>query len=122
MLCGPQGHAYIDSSTVDEDTGESIGAALLERQARFLAAPVSGGWRDAAKGEVRVKCVRAVASYASADACHTPHLGACALSYFLALFCLCGQLLFITGGDKSVYDEVMRQSVRAHLRLRVWLV
>lgn len=60
------GHAYIDNSTVDEDTGEAIGAALRERKARFLMAPVSGGWRDAAKGE----------------------------------------LLFIAGGDRSVFDEV----------------
>jgi 3-hydroxyisobutyrate dehydrogenase-like beta-hydroxyacid dehydrogenase len=60
-----QGHAYIDNSTVDEATGEAIGEALRERQARFLAAPVSGGWRDAAAGE----------------------------------------LLFIAGGDRSVFHE-----------------
>ena len=60
------GHAYVDNSTADEDTGEAIGAALRARNARFLMAPVSGGWRDAAKGE----------------------------------------LLFIAGGDRSVFDEV----------------
>eukprot|EP00277_Geminigera_cryophila_P004854 CAMPEP_0179426110 /NCGR_PEP_ID=MMETSP0799-20121207/12551_1 /TAXON_ID=46947 /ORGANISM="Geminigera cryophila, Strain CCMP2564" /LENGTH=287 /DNA_ID=CAMNT_0021200815 /DNA_START=30 /DNA_END=893 /DNA_ORIENTATION=+ len=59
------GHAFIDNSTVDEETGEAIGVALQERQARFLCAPVSGGWRDAAKGE----------------------------------------LLFIAGGDQSVFDQ-----------------
>jgi 3-hydroxyisobutyrate dehydrogenase-like beta-hydroxyacid dehydrogenase len=60
------GHAFVDSSTVDEHTGSRVAAALTEKEGRFLAAPVSGGWRDAAAGE----------------------------------------LLFICGGDKGVYDQV----------------
>jgi len=44
------GHAYIDSSTVDEHSGQRIGEALSSKGGRFLSAPVSGGWRDAAKG------------------------------------------------------------------------
>eukprot|EP00756_Hemistasia_phaeocysticola_P027496 Hpha_TRINITY_DN16121_c1_g1::TRINITY_DN16121_c1_g1_i1::g.4152::m.4152 len=60
------GHAFVDSSTVDEEVSGAIHTALQQRQARFLAAPVSGGWREAEKG----------------------------------------RLLFITGGDRSVFDEV----------------
>jgi glyoxylate/succinic semialdehyde reductase len=59
------GRAYIDHSTVDEESGARISDALSEKGARFLAAPVSGGWRDAAKGE----------------------------------------LLFLCGGDRSLFDE-----------------
>mmetsp|Transcript_26890 Transcript_26890/g.52442 ORF Transcript_26890/g.52442 Transcript_26890/m.52442 type:complete len:295 (+) Transcript_26890:192-1076(+) len=59
------GKSYIDHSTVDEATGMRIFEAVKAKGARFLAAPVSGGWRDAAKGE----------------------------------------LLFIAGGDRSLFDE-----------------
>ena len=59
------GSAYIDHSTVDEGIGLRISRAIEGKGARFLAAPVSGGWRDAAKGE----------------------------------------LLFISGGDRALFDE-----------------
>lgn len=51
-----QGRAYIDHSTVDEACGERIGSAIATAGGRFLAAPVSGGWRDAAKGELLMIC------------------------------------------------------------------
>ena len=42
---------YVDCSTVDGECGEATREILGERVS-FLAAPVSGGWRDAAKGEL----------------------------------------------------------------------
>jgi glyoxylate/succinic semialdehyde reductase len=73
VVFGPHGvlsaigdrRGYIDHSTIDEATGLRISEAVTAKGARFLAAPVSGGWRDAAKGE----------------------------------------LLFICGGDGSLYEE-----------------
>jgi len=47
-----RGYAYIDHSTIDEATGEKIFKGLHQHGAKFLHAPVSGGWRDAAKGEL----------------------------------------------------------------------
>jgi len=60
------GKSYLDHSTIDEATGVKLAAAVGATGARFLAAPVSGGWRDAAAGE----------------------------------------LLFVCGGDKRLFDEV----------------
>ena len=78
-----KGHAFVDSSTVDEATGEDISAAVVAKSGRFLAAPVSGGWRDAVKGE----------------------------------------LLFIAGGDKSVFDEVTAEGgVMRSMGHKHWLV
>ena len=48
----PEGHSYIDCSTIDEHIGCRVAEALQARGARFLAAPVSGGWREAAKGSL----------------------------------------------------------------------
>ena len=42
---------YVDCSTVDGACGEAT-REILGENVRFLAAPVSGGWRDAAKGEL----------------------------------------------------------------------
>ena len=67
------GRAYIDHSTVDESCGLRIGEAITGKGARFLAAPVSGGWRDAAKGE----------------------------------------LLFLCGGDRSLFSEAEQASMGA---------
>ncbi|KAH8055226.1 3-hydroxyisobutyrate dehydrogenase [Aureococcus anophagefferens] len=60
------GKSYLDHSTIDEATGARLAAAVGATGARFLAAPVSGGWRDAAAGE----------------------------------------LLFVCGGDRTLFDEV----------------
>ena len=78
-----EGHSYIDSSTIDEHTGKRAGEALAERGGRYLNAPVSGGWRDAAAGE----------------------------------------LLFIAGGDKSVYDNVTADGgLLHHMGHKHWFV
>jgi len=45
-------HAYIDCSTVDAETSKRISNAITEQGGCFLAAPVSGGWRDAASGKL----------------------------------------------------------------------
>ena len=50
------GKDYLDHSTIDEATGKQIAAAVEATGARFLAAPVSGGWRDAAAGELLFVC------------------------------------------------------------------
>ena len=68
--------SYVEHSTIDEASSARIGEAVGAAGARFLFAPVSGGWRDAAKGE----------------------------------------LLFICGGDRSLYDDVTA-SERASLRV-----
>lgn len=52
---GP-GRTYVDCSTVDETTGESSASVISATGGKFLAAPVSGGWRDAAKGELLFIC------------------------------------------------------------------
>lgn len=52
---GP-GRTYVDCSTVDEATGESSASVISATGGKFLAAPVSGGWRDAAKGELLFIC------------------------------------------------------------------
>jgi glyoxylate/succinic semialdehyde reductase len=44
------GTSYIDHSTIDEATGVKIFDAIKGKGARFLSAPVSGGWRDAVRG------------------------------------------------------------------------
>ena len=64
MCLGPDGVAaaakpgkdYLDHATIDEATGKQIAAAVEATGARFLAAPVSGGWRDAAAGELLFVC------------------------------------------------------------------
>ena len=43
---------YVDCSTVDGACGEATMDILGRDRVQFLAAPVSGGWRDAAKGEL----------------------------------------------------------------------
>lgn len=50
------GATYVDCSTVDAATGERNARVIEEAGGRFLAAPVSGGWRDAAKGELLFIC------------------------------------------------------------------
>jgi len=84
VLAGiPPGHAYVDSSTVDEHTGSRIQSALNGKRARYLCAPVSGGWRDAADGK----------------------------------------LLFIAGGDHSVYDEITADGgLLSHMGHKHWYV
>ena len=59
---------YVDCSTVDAATGEAVGAAILDAAASasaavadgsaggFLAAPVSGGWRDCRDGTLLFLC------------------------------------------------------------------
>ena len=47
---------YVDCSTVDERTGVRVGDAVERSGGRFLAAPVSGGWRDAASGKLLFLC------------------------------------------------------------------
>jgi glyoxylate/succinic semialdehyde reductase len=48
---------YVDCSTIDEHTGEKIAKEIHSTtNASYLAAPVSGGWRDAAKGELLFIC------------------------------------------------------------------
>jgi glyoxylate/succinic semialdehyde reductase len=59
------GRSFIDHTTTSEHSSTKLQAAIGAKGGRFLAAPVSGGWRDAAKGE----------------------------------------LLFIAGGDRSLFDE-----------------
>jgi glyoxylate/succinic semialdehyde reductase len=61
--------AFIDHSTIDEATGVRISKALTSKGARYLSAPVSGGWRDAAKGELLFICGgdRAVFDASTAD-------------------------------------------------------
>ena len=49
---------YVDCSTVDAATGEQVGNAITAAAPRtgFLAAPVSGGWRDARDGTLLFLC------------------------------------------------------------------
>ena len=49
---------YVDCSTVDAATGEQVGDAITAAAPRtgFLAAPVSGGWRDARDGTLLFLC------------------------------------------------------------------
>ena len=69
--------SYIDHSTVDEATGKKISDAVTSTGARFLAAPVSGGWRDAAKGELLMICGgdRSLFDEASADGAPMQRMG-----------------------------------------------
>lgn len=48
---GTRKKTYVDCSTVDGACGEAT-REILGEDVSFLAAPVSGGWRDAAKGEL----------------------------------------------------------------------
>jgi glyoxylate/succinic semialdehyde reductase len=48
---GTRKKTYVDCSTVDGACGEAT-REILGEHVSFLAAPVSGGWRDAAKGEL----------------------------------------------------------------------
>lgn len=72
---------YVDCSTVDADTGEAVGAAVLRATAQtsagadgtrggFLAAPVSGGWRDCRDGTLLFLCGGSQSAY---DAACGPH-------------------------------------------------
>lgn len=47
---------YLDHSTIDEASAVIISEKVTAKGARFLAAPVSGGWRDAVKGELLFIC------------------------------------------------------------------
>lgn len=47
---------YVDCSTVDGAVGEETAALMSRYGVDFLAAPVSGGWREAAKGELLFIC------------------------------------------------------------------
>ncbi|KAH8048086.1 3-hydroxyisobutyrate dehydrogenase [Aureococcus anophagefferens] len=76
------GKSYLDHSTIDEATGARLAAAVGATGARFLAAPVSGGWRDAAAGE----------------------------------------LLFVCGGDRTLFDEVTARRVLAVMGSKHWHV
>ena len=74
---GPQSgpFTYVDCSTVDEQTGEAVGSAIGEamkgaRGGGFLAAPVSGGWRDCRDGTLLFLCGGTQAAY---DAACGPH-------------------------------------------------
>ena len=69
---------YVDCSTVDAATGEAVGAAVTTAaattaagaDAAFLAAPVSGGWRDAQSGELLFLCGGSQAAYEAACGGH----------------------------------------------------
>lgn len=75
--------SYIEHSTIDEATCLRMSEAITTMGARFLAAPVSGGWRDAAKGE----------------------------------------LLFIAGGDRSLFEEAAAEGSSIHaMSHRNWFV
>ena len=50
------GTTYVDCSTVDEDTGAAVEALVQPQGARFLSAPVSGGWRECKKGAALFLC------------------------------------------------------------------
>jgi glyoxylate/succinic semialdehyde reductase len=59
---------YVDCSTIDEHTGELIAKEVEgDTSARYLAAPVSGGWRDAAKGELLFICGGSEEAYNAAE-------------------------------------------------------
>lgn len=47
-----EGHGYVDVSTVDDATSCAINAALVEKGARFLEAPVSGSKKPAIDGQL----------------------------------------------------------------------
>jgi len=57
------GGSYIDCSTVDEGCSADCAALVEPRGAAFLASPVSGGWREAAKGKLLFICGGAQAAY-----------------------------------------------------------
>lgn len=48
----PEGHGYIDMSTIDEATSKRIGAGVSERGGRYLEAPVSGSKGPAETGNL----------------------------------------------------------------------
>ncbi|BCR06952.1 3-hydroxyisobutyrate dehydrogenase [Desulfuromonas versatilis] len=50
----PPGHGYVDMSTVDAETSQKIGAAVLARGGRFLEAPVSGSKKPAEEGTLLI--------------------------------------------------------------------
>lgn len=76
------GCSYLDHSTIDEASSTKISEHVTAQGARFLAAPVSGGWRDAAKGE----------------------------------------LLFICGGSRDLFDESTKDGSLAEMGHRHWFV
>lgn len=53
---GTRTRTYVDCSTVDGAAGEETSALMSRHGVDFLAAPVSGGWREAAKGELLFIC------------------------------------------------------------------
>lgn len=72
---------YVDCSTVDAATGEAVGAAVSAAamatsagadgtRGGFLAAPVSGGWRDARDGQLLFLCGGSHAAYEAACGAH----------------------------------------------------
>ena len=72
---------YVDCSTVDAATGEIVGDAVTAAtkatsagadgtRGGFLAAPVSGGWRDARDGKLLFLCGGSAAAY---EAACVPH-------------------------------------------------
>ena len=61
---------YVDCSTVDGAAGEETKAVMKSAGIDFLAAPVSGGWREAAKGELLFLCGGDGEAYDAAS----PHL------------------------------------------------
>jgi glyoxylate/succinic semialdehyde reductase len=69
---------YVDCSTVDAATGQAVGAAVLRAamgtsagadgtRGGFLAAPVSGGWRDARDGKLLFLCGGSQSAYDAAS-------------------------------------------------------
>lgn len=59
---------YVDSSTVDGASGEASREVITAGGGEFLSAPVSGGWRDAAKGELLFIAGGSKAAYDAAAA------------------------------------------------------
>jgi glyoxylate/succinic semialdehyde reductase len=59
---------YVDCSTVDGASGEASRAVIAAGGGEFLSAPVSGGWRDAAKGELLFIAGGSKAAYDAAAA------------------------------------------------------
>ena len=76
---GAGAFTYVDCSTVDAATGEAVGSAIAAATAGatggaggggFLAAPVSGGWRDCRDGTLLFVCGGSQGAY---DAACGPH-------------------------------------------------
>ena len=79
FTAGPS--TYVDCSTVDAATSEAVGAAVAAAaratsagedgtRGGFLAAPVSGGWRDARDGQLLFLCGGSQAAYEAACGAH----------------------------------------------------